>query len=416
MWKDNVKLMRDYILKHSKVAFPVVIVAAVASTVAVSLKASDSSLEGEEITNQAVIKEQKEEIETVTGEIPEGTSEEIKEEEQKIQEVPLQQNTDSTMYTLMATYYDALANGNVDTIKTIKNYIEDTEEMRIRELSNYIESYPLIEIYTKPGPEENSYIAYVYTKVTFYGYTEEVPGLQTFYVCTKDDGSLYINEGEVGEDVLEYIKTVNFQDDVVELINRVNVECNEIYISNKKLFEYVEELESQVSKATGEALAARVAEGENASQAAENTPAPLEGEENQQPQNQPAEPAQPIYANATTTVNVRISDSEQAEKIDQVAGGEQVQIIEQRANGWSKVNYNGKEGYMKSEYLQIAGESMGTVTAITNVNIREAANESANKIGMVAGGDTVELLSKDNDWCQIRYNGLTGFVKAEYVE
>ena len=98
-----------------------------------------------------------------------------------------------------------------------------------------------------------------------------------------------------------------------------------------------------------------------------------------------------------------------------------MEVLEQLANGWSKVKYESKEGFIKSEYLQVdnavqGGETIGTVTATSNVNIRSEASESASKIGFVVGGDTVDLISRDNGWCKISYNGLIGFVKADYVQ
>ena len=112
----------------------------------------------------------------------------------------MERNTDGDLYSLIATYYNALALGDVETIKSISSYMEDTEEIRIPEMAKYVESYPLIEIYTKPGPRENSLLAYVYTHMTVVGFEEEVPAMKTFYVCTREDGTLYLNTSCNGSD------------------------------------------------------------------------------------------------------------------------------------------------------------------------------------------------------------------------
>jgi len=128
----------------------------------------------------------------------------------------------------------------------------------------------------------------------------------------------------------------------------------------------------------------------------------------------------PVYATATTTVNVRKSDSEIAEKITKVTNGTKVEVLEQKVNGWSKVRVDGKEGYIKSEYLRMAevvtGEAIGTVTAKETVNVRMAASTDSEKLGVLAGGDTADLLEKIDDWCKINYNGSVGYVKAEFVQ
>ena len=405
------RFLRDAVIKHSKVAFPVIVIAAVAATVALALGA------GRVEEQMAETMEESEET------IESSVQEEIT-LDRVIPEVALEDMSEGAMYTLMATYYNALANGDVATIRNISNYVEDTEVIRIQELSKYIESYPLIQIYVKPGPVEDSYVAYVYTHVTFYGHEDRLPGLTAFYVCTDENGALYLNEGENPDDILEYITTISLQDDVVDLNNKVNAEYNELILNNNKLFDYLSELEKEVSKATGEALAAQYAQTE-----AENSEDQDSGPE-ADTQESVAEGATEapdvqgtVYATATTTVNVRSSDSEQADKLGKVTGGTRVQVSEQRANGWTKIIFEGKDGYIKSEYLQVegagtdtGGESMKTVKATTNVNLRREASETAEKIGVVVGGDSLEVLSESNGWSQVRYKGMVGFVKSEYVQ
>ena len=139
------------------------------------------------------------------------------------------------------------------------------------------------------------------------------------------------------------------------------------------------------------------------------------------PANNKGEEQGPQYVTTTTTVNVRSSDSEQADKLGKVAGGTKLQVLEQRANGWTKVDYEGKEGYIKTEFLQLAesaagAETIGTVTATTNINVRASASETADRLGVLSGGDSAELVGTEGDWSKIRYNGQIGYVKSEYVQ
>lgn len=413
MWKDKMRFLRDAVVRHSKVAFPIIVVAAVAVTVAFALGAGHVEEQMQESRPEETVESTVEEVVLA----------------QEDKEVPLDNKEIEGLYTLMATYYNALANGDVATIQTISNYVEDTEMIRIQELSKYIESYPTIEIYTKEGPVENSYIAYVYTYVTFYGYEQQIPGLMTFYVCTDENGNLYLNEGETAEEVLEYVKTVSLQDDVVELTNKTNTEYNELLRNNLQLADYISELEREVSQATGEALAAQIAETQTNEGGSEQTPeegGTVEGEQpsgDTESEQTPVETG-PVYAKATTTVNVRSSDSEQADKLGKVSGGTRVQIVEQLANGWTKIVFEGKDGFIKSQYLQMegsasantGGDAIKTVKATTNVNMRKEASQTSEKIGVVVGGDTLEVLSEANGWSQVRYNGTVGYVKSEYLQ
>lgn len=403
MIKNTWKTVRDFAVKNSKIVFPIIIIVAVAATVTFSLKASNAE-------------ELEEPLASLAGEVVEASP--TPAPQAAPQETTMERNTDGALYTLVATYYNAFATGDVDTIKSISSYVEETEEIRIPEMAKYVESYPLIEIYTKPGPRENSYLAYVYFHMTVTGYEDAVPGMDTFYVCTREDGSLYLNTDDVVPDAeLEYIRDMNSQDDVAEMYNQTNVECNKIFLNNADLFYYVEEFVADVKKTTGETLAAQNAEGEGAPQDGGEESA-QGGDEQQSP-----EPvvAQPTSGTTTTTVNVRASDSERAEKIGKVSGGTEVQIVEQQINGWTHIIYEGKDGYIKSEFLSVAeaadaSQVIGQVTATTNINVRLAPSQDAAKLGVLAGGDTVDLLERADGWCKIIYSGQIGYVKEEYVQ
>lgn len=424
MWKEKIDAIRDFLVKHSKYAFPIIVVAAVAVTVAVALNAgNEENIPTEEGTSTsssvAPMEVALEPVET---------------------DVPLVLNEDGAISTLILTYYNALALGDSETLNSVCDVISEKDMLHYLEMAKYIEFYPNIEIYTKPGLEEGSTIAYVYYKVTFANQPEEIPGYKAHFICTNEQGELYMKRSDNSEEVNEYIMTVSAQDDLVEFNNRINVEYNELIAAHPEILEYLKELDSQVSTAVGVALAQQEAqtgqetqEGDTPGEGEAQNPVeggeqnPVEGE--QQPTEQPPAEQQPQenipqYATATTTVNVRSSDSQQADKLGKVAGGEKVQVLQQRVNGWTKILFEGKEGFIKSEYLQMiesaesaAGtEVIGTITAIKNVNVRTSANENSEKLGVLVGGDSAELIANENGWCKIKYDGKIGYVKADYVQ
>lgn len=403
MWKEKIHSIGNYIIKHNKVVLPAVVVVAVAITVSVSLSLSNRHKEAQ----------QEAEIASAASETATETATE---------DVPLVANEEGAIYTLIATYYNAMATGDEETLRSVCDEISDKDMYRYVELSQYIDYYPTLEIYTKTGPEEGSVIAYVYYKISFVGHEEEVPGYQALYICTNDQGGLYIKRGENSEEVNEYIKTVSTQDDVVEFNNKITVEYNELMVDHPEVLQYISELDSQVSIAVGEKLANQVA-GETQVAEAGTEEGSTDGQDTQTEngEQQEAEDQGPQYVTTTTTVNVRSSDSEQADKLGKVSGGTKLQVLEQRPNGWTKVDYEGKEGYIKTEFLQLAesvagAESIGTVTATTNINVRASASETADRLGVLSGGDSAELVGTEGDWSKIKYNGQIGYVKSEYVQ
>ena len=403
MWKEKIHSIGNYIIKHNKVVLPAVVVVAVAITVSVSLSLSNRHKEAQ----------QEAEIASAASETATETATE---------DVPLVANEEGAIYTLIATYYNAMATGDEETLRSVCDEISDKDMYRYVELSQYIDYYPTLEIYTKTGPEEGSVIAYVYYKISFVGHEEEVPGYQALYICTNDQGGLYIKRGENSEEVNEYIKTVSTQDDVVEFNNKITVEYNELMVDHPEVLQYISELDSQVSIAVGEKLANQVA-GETQVAEAGTEEGSTDGQDTQTEngEQQDAEDQGPQYVTTTTTVNVRSSDSEQADKLGKVSGGTKLQVLEQRPNGWTKVDYEGKEGYIKTEFLQLAesaagAETIGTVTATTNINVRASASETADRLGVLSGGDSAELVGTEGDWSKIKYNGQIGYVKSEYVQ
>ncbi|MDE7112624.1 MAG: SH3 domain-containing protein [Acetatifactor sp.] len=294
--------------------------------------------------------------------------------------------------------------------------------LSFQEKANYIEYYPALEIYTKKGMNEGETIVYVYYRMTFANHEEEFPGYSSHYVCTAEDGSLYIKRTNFSDELNDYTSKVCAQDDVVEFNNHVSAEYDAFKEQYPELADYPEEVMAQVNMTVGvkwsEMQAA--ASGVSDNEVAGNTPDENNPAGNQQGGEQPAE-AGPVYATATTTVNVRSSDSEQADRLGKVDGGTRIQVLEQRVNGWSKVLFQNKDGYIKSEFLQVEESAegqatVGSVKATTNVNVRAAADQNAAKLGTLVGGDTAELIAVEGEWCKIKFGGQVGYVKAEFVE
>lgn len=406
MLKEKVKLIGSFLLKNSKLVLPVVIILAVAVTVSFALKASD-----DRIQKQATQEQESQQVVESVEATPQPQN----------YDAPLMANDVPEIQVLIDSYYDAYAAGDIDGIKSISNYLDETEAIRIGAMSEYVESYLDKVIYTKPGPVADSYLAYVYFKMKVTNFEDGISGMETFYICTREDGTLYLNEGEVSDEELEYIREVATREDVEELYNRVNVECNDTFLKNEELFYYIQEIVNEVQKATGEALATKQEE-----EVAEEQESETETEtsvEEQAPDQAPEmnQNMEPVYAKTTTTVNVRASDSEKADKVDKVTSGTKVEVLEQKVNGWSKVKFGNSEGYIKSEYLRLlnvvsSGDVIGTVTATANVNVRMWAGEDADRLGVLAGGEEVELLARENGWCKINYNGQIGYVKEDFVQ
>ncbi len=440
--RDRIEDMREWISEHAKIVMPVILLVCVAVTVFVAVGANRKAAE---------------EVEAQMADIPGQKVEPIQEQAQEAEAVPqleLEENAYPEVNALISRYYEAVAQGDVDTVVSINEFMEEKEKLRIREMGKYIDSYPELTVYTKKGPVEDSYIAYVYSKMKFTEYERLVPGMQAFYVCTDENGECYINEGVVNSIELQYITDVSLQDDVVDLNNRITVEYNDMLASDEELRAYLTDLSERVDVSVGEALAKAEDEAVKQQEEAAQEAAVEEGgtETAQAPEETPAETPVSVAATvkATSVVNVRSSDSETADKVGKAQVGDEFPLLEERGNGWSKITFEGKDAFIKSEYLEkVTGElasndgggnaatpaetpkpaetqtqstssSTGTgdtVTVKTSVNVRKSASEDGEKLGLAYEGDKLELVMKQADgWTRVKYNGQTAFVKSDFVE
>lgn len=350
-----------------------------------------------------------------------------------LNEEPLAENAYTDVNGMMNTFYNALASGDMDTVRAVKDYNSDKEIIAYEKKSEFIERYDNIKCYTKPGIEEDSYFVYVTYDVKIQDIDTEAPGLNAFYVYKSENGSLMI-DGDTEENIKAAFKLVTNQDDVVDLYNKINVDYTEAVASDEALDQFLSELPQVLKESVGVELAKLETQDDTASTPpAEETEAPettaAETEQTQPvPEETPAEPEQPLenktvnqIVRTTDTVNVRSSDSEEADKIGKAPAGTELTRIEERVNGWSKVIFEDKEAYIKSDYLEVLTAEVtvapiGTITARTNVNVRSQADQESAKLGTAQAGSSYELLEEQGEWFKINYNGTTGFVKAEFFD
>ncbi|WP_310877321.1 SH3 domain-containing protein, partial [Priestia megaterium] len=97
-----------------------------------------------------------------------------------------------------------------------------------------------------------------------------------------------------------------------------------------------------------------------------------------------------------------------------------------KSGSWYKINYNGRTGYVSSDYVQASGTTTApttspaesttyTVTAST-LNVRSGAGTNYASIGSVTKGQKLSVVSKSGSWYKINYNGRTGYVSSDYVQ
>ena len=97
-----------------------------------------------------------------------------------------------------------------------------------------------------------------------------------------------------------------------------------------------------------------------------------------------------------------------------------VVLVTGESDGWYKVWYNGKSGYMSGDYLSLsetgtANFGTGTINA-NGVNVRSGASTSSGIVATLNRNTTLPITGVDNDWYQVSYNGSTAYVRSDLMD
>lgn len=157
-------------------------------------------------------------------------------------------SNDAALVTLIQNYYQALSTQNVDTIRGLVDQLTAEDEASIAAATD-IESYSNVVAYTKPGPEEGSWVVYARYDYKYKNYSTVLPGLSQLYVCTNTDGSYYISNGTMEESAQDYIRNQVEEADVKALVQEVQTAADTALAADQNLNNYLNNKGQMVSDA-----------------------------------------------------------------------------------------------------------------------------------------------------------------------
>ncbi|MBR3308132.1 MAG: cell wall hydrolase [Lachnospiraceae bacterium] len=131
-----------------------------------------------------------------------------------------------------------------------------------------------------------------------------------------------------------------------------------------------------------------------------------------------------VMADVNTAVNVRAEADENAALAGVLykdCGG----YIEEYTDEWTLITTGDLKGWVSNDYLLFGDEAealakeIGTDQAFItaeNLRVRKAPDAEADIYGLVNKGETYEVLSQENGWVEIDYDGENGYISADYAE
>ena len=146
-----------------------------------------------------------------------------------------------------------------------------------------------------------------------------------------------------------------------------------------------------------------------------------------------AEPAQ--IETGSGSLNMRAKANAKSTVVAKIPNGSIVEV-EEDGETWSKIVFNGKAGYVKTQFLTpysaeeeaerkkaeeeakelLPNSGFGWIeTESGSLNIRKKADGESEVVGRVPNGAVVETQEITSLWSRIAFKGKTGYVKTEYL-
>ena len=222
--------------------------------------------------------------------------------------------------TLITTYFEAMKNCDAEAYSNIVAGDDMTAE-KLQKKGEYIEDYQNISCYTKPGMTEGAYVTYVYYEVKFRNVETPGPALIQLYVCTNEDGTMYINSGALDVELTGYISTVSSDEQVLALIAETDQKMRDAMAADEKLARVVEWL------------------NQGSTYVEETTPE----------ETTVADISQMTFEDRDEKVLTTTTENDD-NIVGKVEPNEELQRIGYNSQ-WSKIVYDGEEAYVSSSYL-----------------------------------------------------------------
>lgn len=125
-----------------------------------------------------------------------------------------------------------------------------------------------------------------------------------------------------------------------------------------------------------------------------------------------------------TSLRLRSEANTSSNTLTKAPEGAIVELLSAEENGWYKVSYNGKEGYMSAEWLKVvttADASANSTTETSGVvnagplNVRSGPGTGYSRVGSLKKGASVTVLETVDGWYKVTSGDVTGYVSSQYV-
>ena len=247
------------------------------------------------------------------GNVPSSRTNQGESDEKKEDANPME-TADAEITALIKSYYQALGEKDIATLKTLEDDFTPSDESKVTNLKDYIEGYEVGDVYTKKGMTDDSYVVYACFYYICQGVDTKAPALTQFYVYKNDDGNWVIdNDALQNSEVSAYMEAQLSDSDVTALVSKVQGELDQAQEEDSSLADFLNGLGDEASVST---------QAENGT-----------------------------MLTAIDDCNVRAEANTDAEILGVISAGDQVE--KQGTDGeWIQIDYDGETGYIRGDLLE----------------------------------------------------------------
>ena len=130
-----------------------------------------------------------------------------------------------------------------------------------------------------------------------------------------------------------------------------------------------------------------------------------------------------VIATQKDPLNVRSEPSKNASIITAIPKGTSVDLYSTNEPDWFYTTYNGKSGFVKSDYISFCSHDYNYVESLTAyintksdpLNLRASASTDSAIVTAIPKGTSVTVIDYGDSWCYIEWNGYTGYASTQYL-
>ncbi|MCQ6279957.1 SH3 domain-containing protein [Bacillus sp. EB600] len=126
-----------------------------------------------------------------------------------------------------------------------------------------------------------------------------------------------------------------------------------------------------------------------------------------------------------TILNIRSQPTTESSIIGKYKKGDVVKVSFVK-NGWAGILIKGRVCFVSADYLtekqvaesttgQVESQAKTMVVTASSLRVREAATTSSTVVGSLKVNERVSVISTNNGWAQIQFNGKAAFVSEAYL-